>query len=48
MNNNLLLLIVAVAFLAAVTNLVWETWDYGFPTDLLPPDRGTADENKEF
>ena len=48
MKSNLLLVIVGVAFLAAVGNLVRETWDYGFPTDLLPPDRGTADENKEF
>ena len=47
MNNNLLLLIVAVAFLAAVTNLVWETWDYGFPTDLVQPD-GEDVNNKEF
>ena len=47
MNNTFLLVIVAVAFLAAVGNLVWETWDYGFPADLAQPDRETVD-NKEF
>ena len=47
MNTKLLLLIVAGAFLAAVANLVWETWDYGFPTDLVQPDREIVN-NKEF
>ena len=47
MNNNLLLLIVAVAFLATFGNLVRETWDYGFPTNLAQPDSETVN-NKEF
>ena len=47
MKNNLLLLIVAVAFLAAFCNLVWETWDCGFPTDLAQPDSEIVN-NKEF
>jgi len=38
MKINLILLIVSVAFLASFTNLVSETWDYGFPDDLVKVD----------
>lgn len=47
MNNSFLFLIVAVAFLATLGNLVWETWDYGFPANLPRPDE-EPDNNKEF
>ena len=38
MKPNLLLIIVGGAFLATFCNLVWETLDYGFPSDLVQPD----------
>ena len=46
MKNSFLLIIVVGAFLAPVGNLVWETWDYGFPSDLPKPNPG-SDIDKE-
>ena len=47
MKKNILLVIVVGAYLATLGNLVWETWDYGPPSDLPKPNPG-SDSDKEI
>lgn len=47
MKKNILVVIVVGAYLATLGNLVWETWDYGLPSDLPKPNPG-SDSDKEI